>query len=271
VANLRGGLYGHPELYEWAFSHRDVTGEVDAVTRWYERHGPRRLLADALELGAGPAQHAIELARRGIAATALDRSAPMRAFAGRQARAAGVSMHIAGGDLRAFDLGTSFDAGLCVGDSAAHLHDLDALVSHLTSVGRHLRPGGIYVMETAHPADFMGPVARTRGAWQVTRNGRRLRVRWGGPGDRFDPVSQVEHSTVTLKISARDGEGATVVHDHLVLRRWTPTEIDGAARASPALRVVATYGGYDDESLSSPSASRLITVLARRPRSERSS
>ena len=43
--------------------------------------------------------------------------------------------------------------------------------------------------------------------------------------------------------------------------------IDGAARASQALRVVATYCGYDDEALSSPAASRLITVLARAARS----
>src|SRR2546423_6829528 len=265
----RAGLYRHPQLYEWAFSHRDVAREVDAVTRWYERHGPRRRLAGALELGAGPAQHAIELARRGIAVTALDRSATMRAFAGRQARAAAVALEIAGGDLRAFDLGTRFDAVLCVGDSAAHLHDLDALVSHLASVGRHLRPGGIYVMETAHPADFMGAVARTKRAWQVTRDGRRLRVRWGGPSDHFDPLTQLEHSTVTLRMTGRDGEQPKVVHDHLVLRRWTPTEIDGAARASHALRVVATYGGYDDEALSRPPASRLITVLAGGARSER--
>src|SRR5438067_8005569 len=202
----RAGLYRHPELYEWGFSHRDVAGEVDAVIRWYARHGPRRRLANALELGAGPAQHAIELARRGIAATALDRSAMMRAFAGRQARAAGVALEVAGGDVRAFDLGTRFDAALCLGDSAAHLHDLDALVSHLASVGRHLRPAAIYVMETAHPADFMGAATRTKRAWQGTRNGRRLRVRWGGPRDYFDPLTQLEHSTVTLTIAGRDGQ-----------------------------------------------------------------
>jgi hypothetical protein len=95
----------------------------------------------------------------------------------------------------------------------------------------------------------------------VTRNGHRLRVRWGGPGDRFDPLTQLEHSTVTLTVAGRDGEPPTVVRDQLVLRRWTPGEIDGAARASRALRVAATYGGYDDEPLSGPAAARLITVL----------
>src|SRR5207247_10457296 len=175
-------------------------GGVDAVIRWYARHGPRRRLANALELGAGPAQHAIELARRGIAATALDRSATMRAFAGRQARAAGVALEVAGGDVRAFDLGTRFDAALCLGDSAAHLHDLDALVSHLASVGRHLRPGAIYVMETAHPAACMGAAARPKRAWQVTRNGRRLRVRWGGPRDHSDPQPPLAHHTAPRAI-----------------------------------------------------------------------
>jgi SAM-dependent methyltransferase len=260
VTEVRG-LYAHPELYEWAFSHRDISREIDAIVRWHARHGGTRSLTNALELGAGPAPHAIELARRGVAATALDRSATMRAFARRQARSAGVSVRMLGGDLRRFDLGARFDAVLCAGDSAAHLHDVDALVSHLTSVGLHLGAGGVYVMETAHPADFMGHVARTKRSWQVTRNGHRLRVRWGGPRDRFDPLTQLEHSTVTVTVNRRDGEPPTVVHDRLVLRRWTPGEIDGAARASRALRVVATYGGYDDEPLSSPSAARLITVL----------
>ena len=258
---MSGDLYRRPELYEWAFSHRDIATEVDALIRWYGRHCALRPLPNVLELGAGPAEHAIEMARRGIEATALDGAATMRAFAARRARRAGVALTVTGGDLRGFDLRRRFDLAFCVGDSTAHVHDLDGLVSHFESVGRHLRRGGLHVMETAHPADFMGPVARTKRSWHVTRDGRRLKVRWGGPTDRFDPLTQLEHSTVTLTIGSGNGGAPTVVRDQLVLRRWTPDEIDAAARASSALTVVATYGGYDDEPLASPTASRLIVCL----------
>src|SRR5205807_1169611 len=171
--------------------------------------------------------------RRSVSRVRTD--ATMRAFAARRARGAEVTLNVTGGDLRRFDLGRRFDLVFCVGDSTAHVHDLDGLIGHFESIGRHLRPGGLHVMETAHPADFMGPVPRTKRSWQVSRNARRLRVRWGGPADRFDPLTQLEHSTVTLTVSAGTDGAPTVVRDHLVLRRWTPDEIDAAAPASSAL------------------------------------
>jgi SAM-dependent methyltransferase len=189
----------------------------------------------------------------------------MRAHARRRAQAARVSVTVAAGDLRRFDVGRSFDLVLCVGDSAAHLHDRDSLVAHLRRVAAHLRPGGLYVVETAHPADFTDGATRTKRTWQVSRDGHRLRVRWGSPSDRFDAATQLEHSTVTLRVWAGEDRTPTVVRDRLVLRRWLPAEIQKAAQAAGGLRRAATYGGYDDEALASPSATRLITVLARRP------
>jgi SAM-dependent methyltransferase len=260
---VTGDLYRHPELYEWAFSHRDVPREVEAILRWHDRHGPKRRVRLALELGAGPANHGVELARRGITVTALDGSSPMRAAARANARAAGVELEVAEGDLTTFSLPTTFDLAVCAGDSAAHLLDLDALVAHLARVGHHLAAGAIYVIETAHPADFMGGTTRTQRSWQVTRDGRRLRVRWGGADDHFDPVTQIEHSTVTLTVTGAKGSSPRVIRDHLVLRRWTLTEIDAAARLSGQFRLTARYGDYAGAALEDRGASRLVAVLSK--------
>jgi SAM-dependent methyltransferase len=249
------GLYGDPDLYAWAFSHRDVTGEVDALLRWYARHGPRRSPRRAIELGSGPAEHAVELARRGVRVTALDASAPMRMAARRAARSSGVELEVVGGQMTSFSLTKRFDLALSVGDTVAHLHAIDDLVAHLDAVGRHLTPGGVLVIEATHPADFIGGRARTRSSWQVTRNGQRLRVRWNQRRPGLDPVTQLEHASVTLTTDA-----GVVRHD-LVLRRWTATEIEAAARLSKRLRISATYGDYDDTPLADPGASRLVVVL----------
>ena len=250
------GLYADPDLYAWAFSHRDAAGEVEALLRWFEWHGPRRTPRRAIELGSGPAQHAIELAARGVRVAALDASAPMRAAARRAARSARVELEVVGGSMTSFSLSTRFDLALSVGDTVGHLHTLDDLVAHLDCVGRHLTAGGVLVIEATHPADFIGGRARTRSSWQVTRDGRRLRVRWNQRRRGLDPVTQLEHASITLTT----GEG--VVHHELVLRRWTATEIDAAARLSKRLRVAAMYGDYDDTALADPHAARLVVVLA---------
>src|SRR5215510_7535513 len=69
------GIYDEPELYQLACAYRDVPAEVSALLSWCGKHwqggqdrggagqdngGPRSVL----ELAAGPAEHALELARR---------------------------------------------------------------------------------------------------------------------------------------------------------------------------------------------------------------
>src|SRR6266478_5249084 len=57
------GIYDEPEFYEVACAYRDVPAEVDALLRWSgKHHEPPR---SVLELAAGPAGHARNLARRG--------------------------------------------------------------------------------------------------------------------------------------------------------------------------------------------------------------
>ena len=64
-------VYDEVEAYEVAFSFRDLPSEVDTLVTWYRRHGKDHLKR-VLELAAGPGDHALELARRGLDVTALD-------------------------------------------------------------------------------------------------------------------------------------------------------------------------------------------------------
>src|SRR5215469_8827142 len=70
------GIYEEPELYQLACAYRDVPAEVTALLAWCGEHS-REEVQTVLELAAGPAEHALELARRGLSATALDKSAAM--------------------------------------------------------------------------------------------------------------------------------------------------------------------------------------------------
>jgi SAM-dependent methyltransferase len=242
-------IYDHPEAYELACSFRDVSAEVDAVRRW---SGEARTV---LELAAGPAEHAREFARRGVTATALDLNPVMCAYA--RERGAGLPLEVVQADMRSFALGRRFDLVITMLDSTAHLMTLDDFVAYLGCVRDHLAGGGLAVIEMSHPADRLGDTPRVSNAWSVEKDGMRAHVRWGEPGDRLDPVTQVVNDRVSIAI-----DGAEAIQGVVPYRFWTFTELEAAIRLAGGLKIEAQYGDFDPEvPLESPHAWRMITLL----------
>ena len=108
------GIYDEPEFYQAACAYRDVPAEVNALLRWSARHRSpdSGLPRSALELAAGPAEHARNLARRGLAATALDLNPAMCARARDLAAADGVELSVVQADMRDFRLRGRFDLAI---------------------------------------------------------------------------------------------------------------------------------------------------------------
>jgi SAM-dependent methyltransferase len=251
------GIYDSPWAYELSCAFRDVGAEVSALLGWCPRPP-----AGVLELAAGPGEHAREFARRGVAATALDLSPAMCAYAAEQATLAGVELTVAEADMTAFTLDRRFDLIFTMLDSTAHLLTLDAFVAHLDRVAAHLPADGRYVLEMSHPVDRLGTEPSTASSWTVERNGLRAEVRWGDPGDRMDPITQIvpEHVTITVHRAGR----TEIVHGIVPYRFWTATELAAAVRLSGRLEIVGQYGDFAGVPVDHPDAWRLITVL--RPR-----
>jgi SAM-dependent methyltransferase len=259
------GIYDEPELYRLACAYRDVSDEADALQAWYARHfrGQSGQVASVLELAAGPAEHALELARRGLGAATLDLSAAMCAYASAQANAAGVTLDVHEGDMRDFTLPRKFDLAITMLNSVCHLFTLDDLVPHLRAVAEHVVPGGLYIVELAHPADYLARVSRTSSEWTVEDGGITAEVRWGGEEDRIDPVTQItrEHMSITAKYP--DGTVRTA-SDVVPNRFWTATEVTAAVRLAGGFEVAATYGDFDTSTgITDPSAWRMILILRR--------
>jgi SAM-dependent methyltransferase len=249
------GIYDRAAAYEIAFSYRDVPAEVDAVLA---------LVGDApasvLEVAAGPAAHAIECARRGMRAVALDRSAAMCDLAAANARRDGVDLEVVRRDMREPVPVPPVDLVLCMLSSVSCLETLEDMVRHLSAVRDVLTPSGRYLLENTHPSDYLGPPT-VMSEWDRTRDGVTVHTRWGSADDVIDPVTQCTDVHVTMTVTGPDGarhEYASVERD----RFWTPTEIRAAA-AIAGLRVLGQYGAFDGRSLSATGAWRAITVLAR--------
>jgi SAM-dependent methyltransferase len=270
------GIYDEPELYELACAYRDVPAEITAVAAWCAAHhkGP---VGSVLELAAGPAEHAREFARRGLRATALDRSPAMCAYAAARAKADGLDLAVVEADMRDFAVAApdgepaAFDLAITMLNSACHLFTLDDLVRHLAAVRAQLAAGGLYIVELAHPADFFAPVPRTSSEWTVDAPGVQAKVRWGGRGDRIDPLTQVTQEHMTITATAADGTIRTV-SDVVPNRFWTLTEFTAAIALAnarlvdSAFELVATYGDFDETTaLDAPTAWRMILVLRGTP------
>jgi SAM-dependent methyltransferase len=258
------GIYDDPEVYQIACAYRDIPTEATALLSWagkhWERDGAPR---SVLELAAGPAEHAIELARRGLAATALDISPAMCGWAGAQAAKQGVALGVVQGDMRDFVLPAPVDLALTMLNSACHLFTLDDMVAHLTAVAANVVPGGLYIMELAHPADYLTQASRTSSEWTIEQDGLTADVRWGGPPDSINPVTQVTREHVTISVTYPDGTKRTVT-DVVPNRFWTATELTAAIALAGGLSVAASYGDFDDTTpVDAPEAWRLILVLRR--------
>lgn len=265
--SLDAQVYEKPDLYDLAFSYRDYQSECDAVLAWYRRQlggEPRTVL----ELAAGPADHALELARRGVRATALDLSPTMCAYAAKKARAAGVPLELMAADMIDFRSEARFELVLLMLNSIMHLHTLDELVRHFSTVARHLDPQrGAYVLEVQHPRDFVGRAARKSGlggAWSVSREGLELSMRWGREDDPYDALRQIFTATVELELN-RGGETQRF-SERVAMRDWTKTEIEAALALSGALYVAELHGDFAADAPLDDSEQSWRMLMVLRPR-----
>jgi SAM-dependent methyltransferase len=259
------GIYDEPGLYQLSCAYRDVPAEVSAMLSWCDKHwsGEGDRVSSVLELAAGPAEHALELARLGLRPTTVDRSAAMCAWAAARASEAGLEIAVVEADMRNFRLPSRFDLAITMLNSLCHLFTLDDMVAHLCAVAAHLAPGGLYIAELAHPADYFTDAPRTSSEWTVESGGDRAEVRWGGPADPIDPVSQVTREHMTITVRAADGTVRTV-SDVVPNRFWTATELTAAIRLAGGFTVAASYGDFDGAvSLDDRAAWRMILILRR--------
>ncbi|MER5971105.1 class I SAM-dependent methyltransferase [Streptomyces sp. NPDC002055] len=159
-------LTDHPELYEAQFPDHDRI-----AARWAEdvllRHGAGHRILDA---GCGTGRDAHWLHRSGRDVLGIDLAGTMLDHA--RARHPGPDYRRA--DLRAFDLGRTVDAVLCLDSALLYCHTNDELTGFLDSCRRHLAPGGLLVAEMRNGAYFLGRTdlldrPRTRDlTWQGT-------------------------------------------------------------------------------------------------------
>ena len=148
-------FYSDARLYDLMFP-----GGGPAVD--FYRAGANRQGGRVLELACGTGHKLIPIASDGHPCVGLDSSPDMLAEAQRKANERDVTVEWVQGDMRAFDLGRTFDFVFITANSLLHLHEAQDLVSCFRSVRRHLAPGARFVFDVFNPS--MRQLAEADGA-----------------------------------------------------------------------------------------------------------
>lgn len=214
------------DAWRQAVSPEQTRAECDFLLREL-RLGPG---ARVLDVPCGDGRHAIRLAARGCRVTGVDVSAAQLREARARRAPHGGSVEWRQADMRDLPWHGEFDACCCMGNSFAYL-DPGGTGAFLQAVGRALKPGGRFVMDTGLAAESILTHFEEHQSAQV--------------GDiLFTEENRyvVEESCIeTAYTFERDGEKATRTGLQWV---FTIREIGEMLREA-GLDVVACYGGVD--------------------------
>jgi hypothetical protein len=235
--------YTLPEIYDIAFSYRDVSAEVDFLCEAAQKHLGRRLTS-AIELACGPAYHTREMARRRLIADGLDMEPQMAAHARRLIAKEQLQAEIMQGDMRSFRSQRKYDLGYLLLASFAQLESNQDILEFFSCAADLLVDRGVLIIETAHPRDFYGdePTSVER-SWAITRGDITVKTNWGGDNQQYNPLTEVDDIVVSFTVTTTDGVTRYEFPDRY--RRCSFQTFKALVKLSGRFKIVDIFGAFD--------------------------
>lgn len=235
----QGHVYSNPKVYDIAFSFRDFESEASCILEAYSALNSE-FPTSFLEIGCGPARHALTLAKTGILeqCVGMDISKEMVEYARSAALDMGLEtktefiqadMTDKDGLQRFVQHKDPFDAAAIMLGTFSHCLDNASAIQTLRNIAECVKPGGLLLIELGHPRDIFQGSFCSDGfveCWEVgesgdvdfadeepldededvsdkdedTAGGLRVMVEYGREGDRFDIDRHVLHRTVGMSL-----------------------------------------------------------------------
>jgi len=228
----------------------------DLVDAGYEDDRPlveqwaRSLGSPLLDLACGTGRMAVILAAQGYQVTGVDVVPEMVAWGRQKAAQRGVSIEWVVADARSFQLQRRFSFIYMLENAFQFFltrADQEAL---LACVREHLLPEGCFLFETRNPSPRNLLQARLLEPQQcATPNGGQLVITDDQPV--YDPMTQIQHCASYYRWLHPDGQSMEKTK-RTALRYVYPQEIEALLYYN-GLRIIARYGGWEQEPLTAPS------------------
>jgi SAM-dependent methyltransferase len=202
-----------------------------------------------LELGCGTGKLSIPLAEAGFSVAGLDNSPALLQFAASKNE----DVNWIEGDMRGFDLDEKFALIMLPSNNLGHLHTPEDFESCISSVRRHLLPGGAFVIDVFVPNlalllrdaeeeyvldDYDSP----EGQGRVCVTAR----------SRYETTTQIMRTTTIRKVA-----GQPDVVGSLDLKMYFPRELEVLVRCN-GLRIATRYGGHAGEAFDETSRFQIL-------------
>jgi SAM-dependent methyltransferase len=249
-------VYDHPRYYELAFSFRDIAHEVDLFEECIRRYSSIQVQT-FLELASGNSPHMCEITSRGYRYVGLDINDHMIEFARRKiadpAKAA-----IIKGDMCRFDLTESVDFAF-VSLGSLYARSTADLIDHFNSVGRAIRPGGLYLLDWCV---YFNGLENVSDDWTVDHGDAQVHVKFRGTLE--DPVEQIYREAIELEVKEQ-GRRITISGSD-TKRLIYPQEFLFLAKYCTPFRFLGWWNNWDlsDPLPTAKEISRPICLLGRK-------
>jgi len=184
------------------------------------------------------AEHYDTLVKRGYSLVGRDLSAEMIRVSRRNLRGAGLRANVAVADMRSFQVGGAFDALLCLGTAFNYLASPTDVRRGLRTFRRHLRPGGLLVLDTTNFDPWIDNPTNIRA--EVDHHlpdGTRLAVFVLDDQDRARSLHVARFITAMQR-----GRNIDLAFDEAPLRIWTKDTLANALRRE-GFRPIEWWGG----------------------------
>ncbi len=244
---MEPSIYEYPAIFRRV--HMEKPGEIEEETeflrRVWKRHLNRRVRR-VLDLASGNSPHGQILARAGVSAVGVDRSATMIAAGRKESR--GLDIRFYRRAINRFTIPERpFDAAFFMSETFPVLISNRDLLSHLKSVGRLLRRGGLYCIDI----DKMDRIraVRERKQWQQRRVRTEDATVMVRSFDRPFPWHSPLQSIFELECEIHFPDRIVTTRDVIPIRYTTPPLLELAAKASGMFEMISAYA---DLSFSTP-------------------
>jgi len=225
--------YDYPAYYDVAMMD-DTQAEADFVEAVWKKFGSGPLRT-TLEPGCGSGRLVRELAKRGFGLAAFDDNEKAIAYLRARLTEEGTTAELFRGNLSRFRVSAPVDLAHCFCNTFRHLLTPEHALSHLRSVARALRPGGLYVLGLHIMPIDADPVDSER--WTCERDG--VKVRTTLTVARTFPRKRLERLRVVMDVDAPNER--IRIQSWTTLRLWNLVEILALLKRVRAFSLVGTY------------------------------
>ena len=253
-----------PSFYDVAFGgarwcrtgQYSVYVQCNFLEEIFKRH-TELPIKSVMELGCGPAYHALRLAEMGYKSAALDISEKMIRYARKKAAERGAHVKFYRADIKSFNIGRKFDACICMLDLIRTLQTNERLISHFRSVANALNKGGLYVAEMCHPAEMITTDQSTR-SWTAKSESMKTKCQYALEGWNFEKQTQIYSKDCIVQKAGRKIKLLSKERRRILM----PQEFKILLQVCGNFLLCRFYGAYDtDTKLDDENAWRTIAVL----------